>query len=229
MQEANASTYGECAALAQTRKRKLDNNTYLIVHDDHYAIKLHNTEIVKHFPDRTEFYTGGWKTVTTKDRMNKFSRHCISQSGGVWYLDDCVFADGITVYSDCSVTGEGEDPKEQQKWRKAANQYAKDYVKALFAGEVPAPSGGDCWGCLFTTDTGETGIGRDSHMQSHIEEKYYVPSILNRVAPRLSEYAKGVIGNIWNGYGTPATAGIVAHQIERAVRWYALHEMGLVT
>ena len=114
MQEANASTYGECAALAATRKRKLDNNTYLVVYDDHYAILLHQTEIVEHWPDHTVLRTGGWKTMTTKDRINKFSPVSISQSGGVWYVHyrgaTVSFGEEMTINSDHVLSGAGPDP-----------------------------------------------------------------------------------------------------------------------
>lgn len=234
MQEANASTYRECAALAATRKRKLDNNTYLVVYDDHYAILLHQTEIVEHWPDHTVLRTGGWKTITTKDRINKFSRVSISQSGGVWYVSSAMgnvtFGEEMTFnWSTSVISGAGEDPKEQIKWRKKANQFAKDYTTALLAGEIEAPTGGDCWACLMVDKDGNNPLGGKDHMKSHIEESYFVPSIMSRVVDRLSPYAKGVIGNIWNGHGVPATAGLVAHQIQSAVRWFALHELGLAT
>jgi hypothetical protein len=234
MKEANASNYAECAALAETRKRKLDNNTYLIVHDDHYAIKLHKTEIVKHYPGHTELYTGGWKTVTTKDRINKFSRVSISQSKGVWYVTTgfgtVTFSDGMVIDWDAQcISGAGEDPKEQIAWRKKANQYAKDYAAALLAGKIPAPSGGDCWACYFVADDGSSPMGGPDHMKSHIEENYFVPSIMLRVADRLSPVVKYVTARIWAGEKTPEIAGLCAHQIQSAVRWYALHELGLAT
>ena len=42
------NTYTQLDKLAQTRKRKLGNNTYLVIRDtdDGYGIRLHDTEVV---------------------------------------------------------------------------------------------------------------------------------------------------------------------------------------
>jgi len=63
--------------------------------------------------------------------------------------------------------------------RKQIHGYARDYAKALFAGEVPAPSGGDCWDCLMSKDAG----GHD-HLRSHMskDERYFVPSLIVNAA-----------------------------------------------
>jgi hypothetical protein len=64
--------------------RKLENNTYVVFYDggqpfaedesDHWiAIKLHSTYILKVTPDDTVTANmGGWNSVTTRDRMNRY-------------------------------------------------------------------------------------------------------------------------------------------------------------
>lgn len=56
-------------------RRKLCNNTYLLRRDkDTIAVRLHETDIVTFFADGDiDIYTGGWNTVTTKDRINGYS------------------------------------------------------------------------------------------------------------------------------------------------------------
>lgn len=71
-------------------KRKLENNTYLVMlNPNQIAVKLHNTYVVIINSNNTyQLYTGGFKTTTTKDRLNKYSPIKIYQKDYVWYFDD---------------------------------------------------------------------------------------------------------------------------------------------
>ena len=80
-----------------TTERPIANNTRLIqTSDDRIGIKLHNTFIVKYFEndhldcinygDLIQFDTGGWKTVTTKERMNRFAPISIWSERHIWYI-----------------------------------------------------------------------------------------------------------------------------------------------
>jgi len=70
-QEANEKLQGRCS-----QRRKLENNTYLIrcrYTLNAIAVQLHNTEIIKFFPDgRIEVCNGGFPTSTTHDRLNSY-------------------------------------------------------------------------------------------------------------------------------------------------------------
>jgi len=98
------NNYSQLKELAKTRKRKLANNTYLTVREDGgFGIKLHNTEVVIHYPDRVVLDSGGWLTVTTKSRMNEFTDLRIYQDNYDWFVDGIVsntsipFTDGMTI------------------------------------------------------------------------------------------------------------------------------------
>ena len=98
------NNYSKLKELAKTRKRKLANNTYLTVREDGgFGIKLHNTEVVIHYPDRVVLDSGGWLTVTTKSRMNEFIDLRIYQDNYDWFVDGIVsntsipFTDGMTI------------------------------------------------------------------------------------------------------------------------------------
>mgnify|MGYP005828582813 FL=1 len=98
------NNYSKLKELAKTRKRKLANNTYLTVREDGgFGIKLHDTEVVIHYPDRVVLDSGGWLTVTTKARMNEFTDLSIYQDNYQWFVDGIVsnasipFADGMTI------------------------------------------------------------------------------------------------------------------------------------
>lgn len=89
--------YAESARIALKVRRpkcskKLDHHTYLEwndVFDGVFFIRLHKTRILEfHSDGRIVLNSGGWRTVTTKDRMNKFLPYdwSVSQDQGIWYL-----------------------------------------------------------------------------------------------------------------------------------------------
>jgi len=54
-------------------RHKVGNHTWLVRRADSIALRLHNTDIVTAFPNGTlRLNTGGWRTVTTKARMNQW-------------------------------------------------------------------------------------------------------------------------------------------------------------
>lgn len=198
-------SFEELANLAETKKRKLDHNTYLVVQDDGgYGIKLHDTIICTHYEDRVEFSDmDGYFTVTTKDRLNKFSGWQWWSIEGTWYCQPrrpwlsilgewgvqtvfdiptelIVNRDGMTVWRDGRFTKEGMLPGVTSVLdgppplqRSQIRAFAKDYMEAFNRGEVPAPGNGDCWGCLMVTKEGKHPMGGPDHIRSHILEETY--------------------------------------------------------
>lgn len=234
----------------ETRARKLANNTYLEHPDDHsYAIRLHATRIVTYYDDgRTVLDSGGWQTVTTKERMNRYlprSVHGISQTRGVWYVGGewvngkwepgVPYADGITFHADGTVTGQGDDPRAAIKLRGKLRSFARDYMNAFWAGKVPAPSQGDCWGCLMRTEDGTHGMGGSSHIIEHMKERYYVPSALACAieAFPVSRYAMHSIGVAWNPEEAAAQGltlkrdDLADRQLVKSLTRWLYREMGL--
>jgi hypothetical protein len=60
------------AALDGRDSRKLMHNTYAVNVGDYVSILLHSTAVIRFYPDgRIVLNTGGWHTVTTKDRLNR--------------------------------------------------------------------------------------------------------------------------------------------------------------
>jgi len=84
-------TYKKADSLLQGRckkSRKLTNNTYLERDGKDICVRLHRTNILRFKPDgRIIVVTGGWETVTTKDRINRYlpGNYRISQHSHVWY------------------------------------------------------------------------------------------------------------------------------------------------
>lgn len=231
-------SYGDCHALAQTRKRVIDNNTRLITDDGpaKYHIKLHNTNIITYCENGdVVLNSGGWRTSTTKARMNEYSPVSIWQASGLWTArwrgESYPYADGITFNTwTGKVTGQGEDPKAEVKLRRRVLVYAENFVEALARGEVPQPSAGDCWGCCMKeVGTGKEVFGND-HLLSHVEEKYYVPSLLvnaineGNTSSVAKWYAQAAMDN------EPPVAyweNIALAQLKKVIFDYMAHRLGL--
>lgn len=83
--------------------RKVGNNTYLERLDaDRVGVRLHGTYVVEISEGGTyRLNSGGWRTVTTKDRINTFAPCRVSQVRGEWIVRhggaDMPFADGMTL------------------------------------------------------------------------------------------------------------------------------------
>jgi len=125
--------------------------------------------------------SGGWKTRTTKERINDNlpDRWRIRQKDSLWTLGlrGYPFADGITIHPDGSVSGQGPDPKETLKLKTRIKGYVAGFMSELLSRKIPKPGPADCWACLMKNDKGETVMGND-HLLSHLDENYYVPSLL---------------------------------------------------
>jgi hypothetical protein len=85
-------------------RRKVGNNTYAeILQDGSIGIMLHSTYVVKiHTGDTYTMQTGGWYTVTTKDRINQYVPGRVYQADGQWYYKHpngkkYEFIDGMVV------------------------------------------------------------------------------------------------------------------------------------
>lgn len=232
-----ATDYASALSMSQSRRRKLANNTYLEVNEDSFGVRLHDTQIIQWYEDgRIILNTDGWTTVTTKDRMNRALSPDwnVYSDRGVWYVARSgtathPYSDGMTLFPDGTVTGEGEDPKAQLKLRRRAVEFANEYMSEFFKGKVPAPSGGDCWFCLMELDH-----WRDTdHLISHMDEKYYVPSLLAKAIKRfpVSQVAHWVVAEKWR---TPTEMNqrnamldsIAKEQLTKALRRFMYEKLG---
>lgn len=118
------TTYQELDAFLGTRDAKaLCNNTYAErLGAGVIGVRLHSTHVVILSPVRIVLNTGGWSTITTKDRLNRFlpGGWGVTQKNHEWFLDLHVcsngegsarvvhesFYDGITI--DLSLGSRGE-------------------------------------------------------------------------------------------------------------------------
>lgn len=197
-------TYEQCAEkMAGARSphagRPLQNNTRLYRRGECFAVQLHETDVVTvDAQNRFTLNTGGWKTVTTKDRINTYAPSRVYSGNGVWYVGASYdgprvpFFDGITVDVDGKPlnprpTDATLDTRKRQLDRKVS-RYIKGFAAAVTAGEIGNPGNGDCFYCQFQPVEGSPKgqgahrleFGGMYHLESHFEEGYFVPSLLWR-------------------------------------------------
>ncbi len=178
--------------------KPVGNNTRLMRRGDDYAVRLHETDVVTiHSDDTFTLNSGGWRTVTTKERINRHSPANVYSDRKTWLVAGSLFEDGMKV-------GCGgaplvfKDPAEgfnlQRRLDNLVRNYINGFCKMIEAKELADPNGGDCWFCsMFDQAYGRTGSV--DHLFSHFEDKYYVPSLLCNA---LKERNYGNVGLIWH-------------------------------
>jgi hypothetical protein len=156
-----------------------NNTCQVVLEDGTTQWILHATPVVTQHPDGTyTLNTGGWKTPTTKDRINLYAPVNVVQKKHQWYIGEHLFYDGIRVSATGEILSEKKTPQ------KATDKMLKridTYVKHLTKEKVAVPSSGDCWYCLMKTQEGETmgDFSNDhSHLLSHMSERYYPGALL---------------------------------------------------
>src|ERR1035437_1630462 len=88
-----ARLYGQVAfkGVRATRMQRDDDR-------DGFQIVYHATPVVTFLADgRTILRDGGWKTVTTKARMNACGLRVGTGPGGRWWVGDDIYVDGVIV------------------------------------------------------------------------------------------------------------------------------------
>jgi len=84
-------------------QRKVGNNTYAYIQaDGSVAIELHGTNVVVIYPDDSVMLnSGGYRTHTTKKRINQYSPVKVYQKNFEWFLSDGTeFEDRMIVTPD---------------------------------------------------------------------------------------------------------------------------------
>jgi hypothetical protein len=176
-----ATAYKEAEAFLGDRPLlKIGHNTLLSKRDGEYFVVFHGTEIVTITNKNIRLNSGGFRTATTKDRINTIlpAGYHLTTKDGIWYLSvpqvgKVHFKDLMTIDRKGRVHGAGDEKKELAL-HKQIHKFAKGFADAFTKGEVPAPGPRDCWHCGLQTEKGDS----NEHLLSHMKEPYYVPSLL---------------------------------------------------
>lgn len=225
---------------------------------DCYGIKFHETIVAQYHPNGSiVLNSGGWRTKTTKERINYALSidwpYRIISDNGQWFLYSssgypkgdkiCLFTDYLIVKANGDILGGLPVSSDNTKQiKKQCRKYAKDFIDSLFNGEIPAPGNGDCLYCHMRDATSRKPLGeatKDSiHIQSHIEESYFVPSLLVNAMERfgVSQCAQSVVVEIWKGIGQESLRkidrrggwyDIARNQLTKAVYRYCVSQLGI--
>jgi hypothetical protein len=170
-------------------QKKLENNTYLVrVDKDAFGIQLHETVVVYIFRSGIYQYDSGeYRTKTTRDRMNKYGPTKVYQKGSLWYIGDCIYADGVRMDATGKILDALRKPRPTNQFAKAVGEYIKgfhEHAKERGLGSPDAdpwklvdltakplqPRPEDCQGCREEKSV--------KHLLEHIKNKEYVPSLL---------------------------------------------------
>ena len=212
-----------------TKSKIIANNTVEYFRPDGTkVIRFHHTDIME-FPKKggVVLNTGGWKTVTTKARMNEFQSECaIIQDRGLWYLALALdtwnkdawipFFDGIKIKDNAVVNPRKRAHAKEEFLLKQINAYCAEMKKME---TLPMPDGGDCFYCSMQTEDGKSlgeASGNLDHLESHLQEKYIHGSLIWNAMK-------------WAGYPHPEIhfqMGLKDNMI-RATRRYFKSQLGL--
>jgi hypothetical protein len=189
------------------------------------AIKLHATDVVTYcFNGPVILNSGGWKTVTTKDRINRFSPSCISlfQTGGQWYVSmngvKHAYCDNMKIDKDGRILfGSTADYQKTRRINRLLDKYIEKMLKLP---ELPFPEDGDCFICRFA--------GSDSGcLEAHLEEKYVHGSLIwNAIKARSYGSPELVMQMRANGWKNGERR--VKTDVARDVRRFFRAKLGLV-
>jgi hypothetical protein len=203
----NADYAGMVAVLNGRQHRKISHNTYARLEEDgRIVVKLHDTDILTFHPNgEVEYQSGGWLTITTKERMNRFGAAgvTISQTKGRWFVYSTRTSDwlhgireplsdyyeGIRVRDGQVTTGVKHSGDPDKKIKAAIDRYVKLYtdekVAELIAASERGPLG-DCWYCQMRVQG--TGVplgehtGDHDHLLQHVKDRYVqISTIYNAV------------------------------------------------
>jgi hypothetical protein len=221
--------------LAKRETKKLARNTYLREVDGRMVVRFWETDIIT--IDKQDTYTlnsGGYRTLTTKDRFNSFAPVWVWQHRNMWYAvpkrqahtlepfaDKVLFADGMRVDASGKVlsgAGNDETRKVMGKVDRLVSKYIAGYAAHVMVNGLEQDTSGDCWGCLMqdTADKVKEPMGY-SHYINHFEEKYYVPVILIKA---LQEVGYINLGLIWGMMEADISRGREPYHLKHALRKY---------
>jgi len=169
-----------CTKDVQSSKVIANNTLRINYTDGTEAVRLHDTDVVtKETGGIFCLNSGGWRTLTTKERINRYSPARLYQRKGLWYIGEVVFFDGIKVNEAGEVVG--KVVKVDDKKINDLKKKIKGFTDLITKENLPLPSSGDCWYCCMRTESGET-LGDSfkdyDHLFQHLEEGYLHGSIL---------------------------------------------------
>ena len=124
------SMFGRCSN--QSVGYKLANTTYIQSRGSSFAVRLHNTDIVVIRPDGTyKVNSGGFRTTTTKRRMNHVLPCVISQKTGLWSIGDSFFEDFMVIGHDGAIVSKSIPLSRVLKIKRRVDRYCNKFISLV--------------------------------------------------------------------------------------------------
>jgi hypothetical protein len=157
------------------RKFKMQS-TIAIQVNDRIDVKYHDTIILSFWEDRFRIDSGGWRTMSTKARINEFipQPFYLGQNKSVWYLNGQPYYDGITISQDH--IEENKKAKTElarvTKIKKQVKAYCEKLGKMIDERKLQDLEPRDCWLCMMRDSNDKIVLGGQDHFLSHLKEGY---------------------------------------------------------
>jgi len=209
-------------------------NTFRFTRDGESVLRLHQTDIVRKRQDGSCILnSGGWKTVTTKDRINRElpPGYSLSQDKGEWYIrnGECTvpYFDGMRVPQDVRKP-KAKGAKALHREQVLRRQVRKFVAQLDKLDALPLPNAGDCWFCQMRTQDGKTlgDVSGGDHILGHVNENYLHGSLIFNALE-------------WAGYRNPSLIfhmesedmkrGRKPDSVKRTLKRYLYRKLGLVS
>ena len=245
MPRTNLSDQFDAQQRKEYRPKIVARNTFRFERDGETVIRLHGTDIVtKHKNGSVTLHDGGWKTVTTKDRINRYmpAGYSLYQESGAWYVmrhdskgvwwngTRVPYFDGIRV-PQCFSKMNGKGAATEKKEKTLRVQIRKFVAKLDKLSELPAPSQGDCWICCMHDKNGKSWgelSGDKSHIFEHVKEGYLHGSLILNALKWAGYRSPEVIWGMTNLDMKEGRAS-KADMVKRALKRYLYRQCGLVS
>ena len=188
-------------------RRKIGSSMEAVRNNGDIEIRYYDHPVITmHKKGGMSFSACGWQTAGTKGKIEAVlpKGFYLYSFEGLWYItkgwsyskDSAKYgyADGMTIYEN----GEIEDAltpadlADKRRFARKAKRFIKRFLDKLVACEVEPPGLGDCLYCQVEAGSQKTQLGvltKDGvrphtfaesadHVRSHIDEGYFVPSML---------------------------------------------------
>lgn len=242
MPRTNLTDQFNASQRSEWKPKIVKRNTFRFQRDGETVIRLHKTDIVtKHSDGSVTLNSGGWKTVTTKDRMNDHlpGGAILYSDRGQWYIGKSYqdryssktsvpYFDGIRV-PQCFDHMPAKAAANEKRELKLRAQIKKLVAKCDALDKLPEPDSGDCWFCCLHDDKGKSwgeASGDNEHVLSHVKEGYLHGSLILN-ALKWAGYRDPSF--IWHLENDRREKGEKPDFVKRALRRYLQRQCGLVS
>lgn len=220
-------------AIANTKSRLVARNTVEFTRPNgNRVLRFHDTDIAEWSGDTLVLNSGGFRTVTTKARINEILPAGIrlDQDRGNWWLrqdgERVAFYDGIAIRDGRIPAATRKGERELARIKKQTEAINK-FVRPLLdpARPLPVPHSGDCWYCAMRDSSGRTWgeHGNDAdHLRQHIKEGYLHGSLLVNALRHAGLSDTGI--GYWLRDASPSGRRLLVGRVRR----YLKAKLGLV-